>query len=84
VEDRRAKEPVQRLQNLAIALRAFLVQVRVIAQVDARELFERDVRLPPDAVAPVEDSRSLACFDLRKPTPQNSWNHNREEDQNQW
>jgi hypothetical protein len=54
-KDRRPEEAIQRLQNLAIPLRALLVQVRVIAQVDGRKLLERDVRVPPNAVAPVED-----------------------------
>src|SRR5256885_17256697 len=62
VEDRRAKEPVQGLENLAIALRAFLVQIGVVAQIDIRERFERDVRLMADPVAAVENPRSLARF----------------------
>jgi hypothetical protein len=55
VEARRAKETVQRLQDLAISLRAFFMKVSVIAQVDFRELIERDVRLAADAVAAIED-----------------------------
>jgi hypothetical protein len=32
----------------------------------------------------MEPVKALSMQNLRKPTPQNSWNHNREEDQNQW
>jgi hypothetical protein len=64
VENRRLEEAIQRLQNLAIALGAFLVQVRVVAQVNVGERFERYIRLPPYAVAGVENARTLAGFDV--------------------
>jgi hypothetical protein len=64
VEDHRAEEPVQRLQDFAIAFGGALVQIGMIAQVDFRELLERNVRLPADAVTPVEDPWAFARFDV--------------------
>jgi hypothetical protein len=55
VQDDRSEELIQRLQDFAIALCAPFMQIGVIAQVDFRELCERNVRLPADAVEPVED-----------------------------
>jgi hypothetical protein len=55
VQDDRSEEPVQRLQDFTVALGAPFVKIGVITQVDFRELFERNVRPPADAVEPVED-----------------------------
>jgi len=45
------------------------VQVRVIAQVDVRELIERDVRLAADAVAAIEDPRAVERIAVRFSAP---------------
>jgi hypothetical protein len=62
MKDRRAKEPVQGLKNLAVAFRALLVQIGVVPQIYIRERFERDIRLTADPVATIENPRSLARF----------------------
>ncbi|HKW00581.1 MAG TPA: hypothetical protein VJN96_12190 [Vicinamibacterales bacterium] len=60
----RAKEPIQSLEDLSITVDTAFVQGRVIAQVNFRECAEGDVRLPPDAVTALEDTRAFARFDV--------------------
>ena len=59
VQDHGPEKPIERLQNLASALGASLVQIRVITQVGFCEGFEGDIWLSPDAMAAFEDARTL-------------------------
>jgi hypothetical protein len=64
VQDHLPEKTIESFENLAIALDASLVQLRVIAQVGFCKLLERDVRLPTDAVATVENARSFTRLDV--------------------
>ena len=64
VQHERPERLVERLEDLAVAIGALLVQVGVILQVRLGELPERDVRLPADAGAAVQNLRPLGRFDV--------------------
>jgi hypothetical protein len=50
MEDQRAERTIETPQNLAVPIGAALVQVRMVAEVNLRELSKRDVGLSPNAV----------------------------------
>ena len=64
VEDERPERPIQHLEDFPVAFGAALVQLRVVAEVGLRELPERDVGLPADAVPALENPRAFLGLDV--------------------
>jgi hypothetical protein len=64
MQDERAERPIHHLDDFPIAAQAPLVHLGVVGQVRLGELPERNVGLPTDPVAPLEDTPLLARLDV--------------------
>jgi hypothetical protein len=64
VQHHSAERPVQDLDDVAVAGRAALVLLGVVAQVLLREGLERDVGLPTDAMPALEDPAPFLGLDV--------------------